>query len=214
MADDLIPKDLRKGIVFHAKDIWHGNGKFPINRFSIEERNRILTELAKIPRKFDVPVVVGAIDKQTQAKTPNHNALCYAMAFSLAVIGVEYFMRKFSKENELASLIVEDTNEMRRHAKWGYDRLRDPTHWDKGPAINLPVQRIVENPLFSPKTDSSILQVADLVAFVSCRRIRGKTDVQFLFDEFAPNIITFPAWSDAAPKGGQIGLQPLPEGRP
>jgi hypothetical protein len=212
MADALVPKDLRSGIVFHAKDIWHGTKAFPKDRFSLERRNEILLELAKIPKKFDIPVVVGAINKEDQKKTGagNHNALCYAMAFSIAVIGVEYFMLQWGKD-ELAQLIVEDTAEMRRHAKWGYDRLRDPSAWTKPGAGFLPVTRIVENPLFSPKTDSSILQVADTLAFVTCRRIRGRTDVQFLFDEFAENVITFPAWSDARPPGGRTGLQPLPE---
>jgi hypothetical protein len=212
MADALIPKHLRKGAIFHAKDLWHGSGLFHRDRFERTRRNRILLELAKIPKAFDVPVIVGAIDKEKQERlSKNHNALCYAMAFALAVVGVEFFMRNWGAEGELASLIVEDTAEMRRHAKWGYDRLKEPEAWQKPESGYLPVTRIVENPLFSPKSDSSILQVADLLAFVACRRISGKDDVQFLFDEFSEDIVIFPGWSDAAPPGGHLGMQPLPE---
>ncbi len=210
MADDLIPADLREGAIFHAKDLWHGNGLFSKDRFDREARNHILIELAKIPVAFDVPVVIGAINKADQkAVSDNHNALCYAMAFSMAVIGVEHFMRTWGDEGEIASLIVEDTAEMRKHAKWGYDRIRDRSAWAGKQAGYLPITRIKENPLFTPKSDSSILQIADTIAFVSCRRIRGQRDCQFLFDEFKENIILFPGWSDAAPEGRRI-LQPLP----
>jgi len=195
MADDLIPADLRKEIIFHAKDIWHGTGKFPKERFSRERRNLILQEIAKIPKKFAVPVIVGGIEKSKSQFEKRPRELSYAIAFGLAAVGVEYFLREYCEQSEIATLIAEDVPEMRRHAKEGYDRLQEPEHWNPETAPLLPLTRIVETPHFVEKKDSSILQVADTIAFVSCRIIRGKEDVRFIFDEFRENVIVWPRWS-------------------
>jgi hypothetical protein len=200
LADDLVPPDIRPDIVLHAKDLWHGTGKFPKDKVSREIRNRILTELAKIPVKFDIPVIVNGIDKSTVEDTENRRELIYSMAFALAVLGVEHCMREFCEPDELAMIIAEDVPEMRRHAKWGYQRLKMPELWDGIQNKLLPITRIAETPQFAEKTDSSILQVADLVAFVSCRRITGKEDVQFLFDEFKGNVISWPGWTEVLPR--------------
>jgi hypothetical protein len=196
LADDLVPSEMREGAVFHAKDLWHGTGHFPKEKIDRDRRNRILQELAKIPIKFDVPVVVGATDKKQYADTPNKRELCYSVAFGMAAIAVEHFMRQYCDESEVASIIAEDVPEMRRHAKWGYKRLKVPKLWDNP---LLPIQRIAETPNFAEKSDSSILQVADTLAFVCCRRLRGKEDVGFLFDEFKENIISWPSWGDVQP---------------
>jgi hypothetical protein len=200
MADDLVPSDLRKGIVFHAKDLWHGSGQFPRDRFSRDLRVRILTELANIPVNFDIPVIVNGTKKADLPETQNKNAVAYSIAFGMAVIGVEHVMRAFCEADEVAMVIAEDLPSMRQHAKWGFQRLMEPEHWDQTQNKLLPVTRVAETPQFAEKTDSSILQVADLVAFVTCRRLNDKEDVQFLLDKFKDNIVTWPGWASYLPR--------------
>jgi Protein of unknown function (DUF3800) len=206
MADALIPPDLREGFIFHAKDIWHGSKLFKDERFTPALRSQILRELAQIPKKFDVPVIVGAIRKVDHQWTVEYDreASCYAIAFGMAAIGVEVFMRSRAGAQEVAHLIAEDSGKMRQNAKWGYKLLQgNKESWKGELAKVLPLTRIVEQPLFAAKDESSILQVADLLAFVICRRLNGREDVQYLVDEFKDNIIGLPVWADASLRMGK-----------
>jgi hypothetical protein len=200
MADDLVPPEFRDGIIFHAKDIFHGAKRFDRENWPRERREKILLELAKIPTAFDVPVVIGMIEKKRHAwpgqQPKDIDASNYALAFGMAATSVEYFMREFAESNEIATLIAEDVPHMRRHAKAGYNVLKNPNlPWaENALGKHLPLERIAEQPMFAAKDESSILQVSDLLAFALCRRANGNKDVDPLIAEFSGNIITLPDW--------------------
>ena len=72
-ADDL------ETFIFHAKDIWHGSGPFDRKNWSRKNRMKILMQLAQVPRLFELPIVVGAYDRNEaqigiQAKSPKVDA--------------------------------------------------------------------------------------------------------------------------------------------
>ncbi len=202
LADELAPPEDREGIVFHAKDIWHGTKKFHRDKWCREKRIDLLKRICRMPVDFAMPVIAGAIDKadhkwggEIKPGSEKWEAQMYSLAFGLCVIHFEYVMRELCGPNEVGTVIAEDVPNMRRYAKWGYDHLRDKdVNWDVRKDIKnyMPIERIVEQPLFSNKTDSSILQIADTVAFVLGRRLNGHTDVQELLDLFSDQLIILP----------------------
>lgn len=214
MMDDLVPSEHREGIVLHAKDLFHGTKKFHRDRWPRELRMQILEALAVIPVKFDLPVVIGILEKEKhkwdgEIKATDLDASHYALAFGLCASNVEYFMRKFAETDEVATLIAEDVPHMRAHAKRGYKVLKDPSFpWEAYPSLadSAPLTRIVEQPMFAAKDESSILQIADLIAFTICRRVNGNKDVNGLVERYAENIIALPAWFGAAL--AEDGLEP------
>jgi Protein of unknown function (DUF3800) len=200
MANALIPEDLREGLIFHAKDLWHGSRKFNRQQWPRPKRLEIMEQIAIIPEKFAIPVVIGIVEKEkyswgeTKGQT-DIDAWNYALAFGLAAGCAEYFMRKFAEE-EVATIILEDVPHMRAHARRGYNILQNADNaWAKGAMKSVtPLTRIVEHPMFAAKDQSSILQIADLLAFVMCRRANGKTDVAPLVERFASQIVMLPEW--------------------
>ena len=200
LADAFVPKVDREGIVFHAKDIWHGSKKFRRNDWPRAMRLELLHELAKIPQKFSLPVVTGVIEKakhdwDAPHGTANWQAYNYSLAFGICAVHFEYVLREMCEPEELGTIIAEDVPEMRRYAKWGYGILRNPDHeWPETENVKnyMPMERVVEQPLFTAKADSGILQVADLVAFTISRRMNGNEDVQPLIDRFRSQLAILP----------------------
>lgn len=200
LADDFVPEKDRPGIIFHAKDIWHGTKKFRREEWPREKRLEILHEMAKIPHDFALPIISGVIEKANHnwgvpVGTPKWQAYNYSLAFGICAVHFEYVLREMCEPHELGTIIAEDVPEMRQHAKWGYGVLRDPDHeWQEIQGVKnyIPMQRVVEQPLFTEKTDSGILQVADFLAFVISRRLNGHEDVQPLFDQISSQLVILP----------------------
>jgi hypothetical protein len=67
IVETFIPPADWDDFVFHTKDLFHGNGYFDKKVWPREKRLSILTELAAIPRKFELPVVFGHLDKSEYA---------------------------------------------------------------------------------------------------------------------------------------------------
>ena len=200
LADEFVPLSERVGIVFHTKDIWHGSKKFRRDEWPRTKRLDLLHELAQIPDKFSLPVIAGVVEKSNKgwdvpAGTKNWIARNYSLAFGLCAIHFEYVLREMCEPHELGTIIAEDLPEMRQHAKWGCNHLRDPSiNWEKmdGVVNYMPMHRVIEQPLFAAKNESAILQVADLVAFVLGRTLNGNNDVQPLLDRFKNQVVILP----------------------
>lgn len=201
-----VPEPLRRGgLIFHAKDIWHGNKRFDKDLwlkhgYDKARRRSLVHEICKIPAEFDLPVIMGVNEKAEHSwdallslnvgKKLSTERLNYALAFLMCCIMLEAFMREHIEGDEVAHIVAEDTNEMREHARWGYDLLQSPfATWTGSYREFLPLRRVVEDPMFSAKTRSSLLQIADSIAFVTSRYYGGYEDVSECFAAFFPKIV-------------------------
>ena len=65
MADDLVGPSLERPLdfVFHAKELWHGEGFFPRDNWGLDKRLAILAHLADIPRKFKLPIFYSCVER-------------------------------------------------------------------------------------------------------------------------------------------------------
>jgi Protein of unknown function (DUF3800) len=201
LTEEFVPPQQREGTIFHAKDIFHGSKRFTRELWPKQRRMELLGRMANLPVDHSLPVICGTVDKSDvkwdDVKQGSHKwqAWNYSLAFAVCVTHFEYVLRTLCGANELGTIIAEDTPEMRQYAKFGYKRLCDPNvAWEQKPGIvnYMPMERVVEQPLFSAKDESGILQLADFVAFIMARRLNGHDDVQWLLDRFASQVVILP----------------------
>ena len=111
----VVPEAERSGFCFHAKDLYHGNNFFAIERWpDREERYKILEELASIPKEFSLPVFYGASKRDSfmkgSPKRPTQEAklapLIHANAYGVCVTITEYWMRQNTAKDEIAQIIA------------------------------------------------------------------------------------------------------------
>jgi hypothetical protein len=89
--------------------------------------------------------------------------------------------------------------------------LRDPHQWGGAnfPAVDgLPLRKVVDTPHFAAKRDSSLLQLADLCAFLIMRRLNRKNDTQPFFEAIAHQLF----WN-CADFGERMGSEQIGGGR-
>lgn len=206
MSEEYIHPHLRKFSSFHAKELFSGGKTF--SRQTDEEwRRKILRELCEIPKKFNLPVVMGYVPREQYKASPIRNAWneqrIVAAAQSLAsiccVIAVERHMREIG-DNEVAALVYENNDHARSLIRDSQRMLKDPDftmHLSKDalgePWLSyLPLSRIVEAPLFSEKNESSILQVADAVAWTINRKLRNADGCDMFFEPIEAQLIVRP----------------------
>lgn len=201
LADAMVPIEDREGIIFHATDIFHGSGKFRRDKWPKHKRFELLTRLAMIPSNFSLPVISGLVEKSKMnwgdlPKSPRDlEAYNYSLAFGLCVTHFEYVLRDMCGPDELGTIIAEDNRDMRQYARQAYQLLSDPNKWaPEGTELHKyqPLRKVIEQPHFTEKTGSGILQIADTIAFVLARRLNGGEDTKWLFDLIAPQLVILP----------------------
>jgi hypothetical protein len=113
------------------------------------------------------------------------------MAFSMCCISIEACMREIVEPGEVANIVAENTDEMREHAEWAYAMLERPYDtWEYPHGAYLPLERLAETPQFVDKNRSSILQIADSIAFVINRHLtlEDESGLAHCWDKLAPQI--------------------------
>ncbi len=176
-----IPKQQQSGFVFHAKEIWSGTGKVfgDRERWTLDSRLLILRDLARLPRRLDIPIVHEAFkrkalldDHPPEKEVPSAHEVsvaAHAVAFASCTLRIEQFMRAYYPL-EVAQIVAEDNDQVRKMLKGVHDGFRFP---EKSPGIwpnnILPLRSIRGSVHFASKDKSGPLQLADLCAFV----IRG-----------------------------------------
>jgi len=193
MADEYVPPSKRLGFYFHAKDLFHGSGKiFGRDIYPRDRALQALKELCEIPHKFDLPVVMGSVERTYLAE--HHSTLkpcdllfmAQAMAYQQCAIAVEKYMRQ-ECPSEVATLVHENDNDTKALIKSLHNYMKTEESgriWadDKMIAGLLPFQNIVDTAHFAEKTDTSLLQVADACALAINRKIMNKPKCEILFD--------------------------------
>jgi Protein of unknown function (DUF3800) len=177
-----IPEEYRDGFIFHATDIWSGGGKLFKDRarWPLDKRIRILRDLARIPRKLDIPIVYSSIDKNvlrlakdeagtwTSLSGRKFDVHSHAVSFGVCTALIERVMRQ-KWPDEVAQLVVEDNSDARLIIKLVHQILRNPriaTAVTNAIVEVLPLTKIRGSPHFATKAESHCLQLADTCAFV------------------------------------------------
>jgi Protein of unknown function (DUF3800) len=194
LAHSLFPEDDPYRFVFHAKDIFHGSGAFDRQRWSRKERIKILSQLAQVPRLFDLPIVLGDMNRadtqrELQKVSPRMSAksmhnFTHTNAFINAIQRVQFWMEKHAPE-ESAMLIAEDTPELKATLKNVHECYTDAT-LDNEDTFRAP--NIIDAVHFAQKSESLLLQIADHCAFVIKRELMGKHDVDDCYSVIEPYI--------------------------
>ncbi|MBS0296752.1 MAG: DUF3800 domain-containing protein [Proteobacteria bacterium] len=188
LADQLVPRPKRKGFVFHAKEIYHGEGGSAFDRATHSHADRVglVRRVVSIVDELNLPVVFSCVHKgryEEKARTEYPNLKpkdlagnCQAFAFGMCATLVETYMREIAGPSELACLIVEDNDHARTLIREVQDRLRnEDMRVLFPPALTryFPVSRIVDEVTFARKTSSPLLQIADACAFALKRYFDG-----------------------------------------
>lgn len=210
MADNLVgpSKERPLDFVFHAKDLWHGEGFFPRDNWDLGKRLAILDHLADIPGKFDLPIIYSCVERSKfPPKNPPLDSAkvlfkkaraeatkkCHTICFLSCLTQVERWM-EHAYEDEKVFVIVEQHKVHESNLLIVAQLLSNPrarSTIENDPNISWPaLTRIVEEPLFVQKSGTSPVQIADLCAFLLARALAGKEDSQPLFEKIRPKLVS------------------------
>ena len=166
-----IPPEYQDGFVFHAMELFNGGKVFDRTEWLLPRRLNIASDLAAIPKKFQLPVAFGWVERAKFPQTftvdgmkPRElNAWSHVTAFMSCTMQVEHWMRR-NTQNEICVMVVEDNDNARRV-------IRDTQRWHQNPKHaamldeesrkHFPFRKIKQDPLFESKRQSSPLQLAD-----------------------------------------------------
>jgi hypothetical protein len=186
-----VPSRHQDGFVFHAKELFNGGGKVfdrkkvdfngPVE-FPLERRLEIADDIAKIPKKFDLQIAFGIIERATfhenfpvpvNASSKQRAVLAQGLAFMNCSMFVEHWMREHATD-EVCLLVVEDNDQARTFIReiHTYHQRKDIA-FDKEATLHFPWRKIKEDPLFQPKRPTSPLSIADFFAYVWKRYVQG-----------------------------------------
>lgn len=176
--------------MFHATELFNGGGpvfkrlkrdEYGPEEWSKERRWNLGDQLALIPKKFGLHIVLGWVDRREFPQTfelpadmPLHDktVAAHVFAFMNCAMGVEHWLR--GHHNEICLLVIEDNDNARkmiRDTQRHYqDRKIAPT-LDEKAKLHFPFRRIKQDPLFEEKRPLSVLQVADFIAYVWKRKL-------------------------------------------
>lgn len=209
MVQRHIPENDQYGFVFHATDLFHGSGYFKRDRWPKPVRWLILEELAGITKRFSLPVIYGLVNKAQYKIECVNRALPpvdrddqpiieraeHMTAFGNAEMAIDRQMHQYPSD-EICALICEDTDLVKKAVKSAHEIMRAKSKtaevfakffgWTKQPWF--PLKKIVDTPHFASKSDSSLLQIADLCSFLIMRRLNRKEDSQVFFEIIAPQL--------------------------
>jgi hypothetical protein len=183
---------------FHASAVWNGNDHYKVYE---EERKTTLRaylkEVAEIPAKLAVPVVAGWINvgpiealRKFDRFAPKafYDAAPTYGAFVTCVLSAEAWLRQ--QADEVAFLIHEDTQQREKDLRDWQRRLRDKAIATGLVAGGLvPLERIRDELLFTPKDGSRMVQLADACAFLIGRQLVRLQDTAEIFDLISAQII-------------------------
>jgi len=185
-----IPQEHHDTFVFHATDVFGGNGKVfrpDNNRWPLERRLEIADHLAAIPKRFRLPLAFGFANRERLdvrlgargvSKKKDLTVGAHAVSFMVCAMQVEMWMRK-KTSGETCLLVVEDNDQARKlitetqtthQSAAAYSQIYGADISDEH-AEFFPLRRIKHRPLFETKAPSSALQIADFCAYVFKRTL-------------------------------------------
>ena len=202
LVEKYVPEGKRDGFYFHAKELANGGGKvFDRKTYPENRRLKALEDICRIPARFKLPIIFHGIDrKKAIADHPDDSiadvtTLCQASCSTACLLEIERYMRERARKREVATLVYENTDEARRHIREVHNFMkRKPIEAIAGSDSEIwarftPLQRIAETAFFAEKIESSLLQVADAIAFVLNRQFRQIPGTERFISKFRRNIV-------------------------
>jgi len=220
LADKHVPNRKKGEFAFHAMELFHGTKNFDRQIWAFEKRLEILDDLASIPKKFDLPICWGVTDRiqapeaiSVPVEPQLLEQIVHSHAFFKFVTQIEVVMRA-SAQSEVAMLIAEDRPIMRKMLKMSHamfrgrapikfqDVMKEIFADEEDPLSRVynkifPLDRIVETVHFAEKTESSLLQVADICAFAIKRHIMKASHADRLYEPLKDQIVFTPSVVEA-----------------
>lgn len=202
-----VPAHLRPGFRVHAKEIW-GSQKYR-DGWSMQERVTFLLRVASIPRRLGLGLAFAMVRRNTGGVPEGLEAAFtpaefhHFLAFKNAICRADWFMRSRARADEAATVVAEDVGKMKLWLKRALILAREnPMHYppeleaptEADLASGLPplaqvdyVERIRDTIFFADKSESPILQIADVCAFSLRRFFAG----QSLGDDLARSVMGY-----------------------
>jgi hypothetical protein len=187
VAFDWLPPPDNMGFIFHTTDLYHGSGYWDREVWPEEIRFEIIWELLAILEKFRLPVVVGFYEKkkfgkgslpQEDMKYPGKQVTMQGMATMNCLISADQWIAKYTRQ-EVAIVILENTDRVKVHIKLVTRIFKSEQLLAAAQITNrqglLPLKHIIDTPHFAAKSESPLLQLADLCAFILRRGLAGKS---------------------------------------
>lgn len=200
MVDYYVPHEHRKNFAFHATELFSGGRIFPREKFQKEWRWSVLDELLSIPRKFDLPIVWGMVNRSEMVEggrleISGHGIAPVVqgqiLAFIVASSAAEHWMNQMADSDELAQMIMENDNQSRQMMRHTQRFLSDPTfhHNFVDEYRYFKLSRVIYPMQFEQKTDSSALQIADACAFAIKRWLMRKPESARFYGPLRPFLV-------------------------
>jgi Protein of unknown function (DUF3800) len=203
MVERFVPLDKREGFFFSGKDLHHGSGHTPRERYPRQLRIAILHELCEIPRRFDLPIVAGFVKRAHYASFfPSQSASdltveAHLLATVQCAACVEIYMRAHAEQGEVATMVYENNDNAKQIIRKMHNFLRSSAALDGAYRMGfalanvIPFQRIVDTAHFAEKLDTSLLQIADACAFGIKRHLMEVDDENY-FGPMAEKVFRSP----------------------
>ena len=190
--DRLVPKEIRDGFYFHAKEVFNGGQYRDVWPHS--NRIQLFCEVLAICWRLNLPVVVSTVfsnsldavysdlartQKDEDQKLKKHE-FEFITAYVNAIERANHFVEKYASGQEKFVVVSEDIQKLRRQLKkYGVVYRHSPlkvtssfyrmseTDRDKlgDDTITLSSKHLIDSPHFIEPRDAPILQVADALCF-------------------------------------------------
>ena len=209
-ALSLVPDRYKTNFVFHAKEIW-GSQKYR-GGWPMKDRLDLLHAVMSIPRQTYVPITMAIVRRSAPEIKDfpipmSKSDYQHCQAFAIAIAGSDDYMREYTHQNEVATVVAEDVPEKRRLLSLTVNILRSSVLDLSAPGMLrmtraeqrmgrtwqspiTAVTRVVDEVHFSPKGNSPLLQIADACAFAFRRYFAGQSHgLDFLLSTIGKKLI-------------------------
>lgn len=200
-----IPEEHHDNFVFSAKHVLNGDNKV-IKRndpeWPIERRLEIFSDILDIPRKFNIPICFGWIERETFPKTfdlpdgwklSEITVAAHAAAFMSCSLMIDRWMRN-ETENENCILVVENNDQAKRaitETQREYQDKKILPLLTKSETDFFPLRKIKEDPLFQEKKQSNPMILADFCAYSFKRHLQGDKHIAQFYNQIMDKVVTF-----------------------
>ncbi len=194
LANTCFPNEDTYRFVFEAKHIWNGSNKFSREKWTFQQRIRLLHQLARVPKMFNIPITMAALkrselrkivlQKYPNIKEHEIKSIEYTEVFIESAMCVDYWIRK-NAPTEVATLIAEDTPRIKKNIRFLHEAYTNQETNRNDAFIS---SHIIDAVFYAKKKESILLQIADHCAFIIKRKLMGSTEFEPLYKEIYPQI--------------------------